>query len=110
MTVAGATPKLSTQKVTDLLGEYFEKTKLEASTKVFPKKAIGPIKMKMDPISPNGKVGIKFNQKVAVPFNFIENQGKTSRLLKEGDEPISLSQIDTKDIFTIFFLLKSAED
>jgi hypothetical protein len=63
MIVPGATPKLPTEKVTDLLDQYYEKTKREASTKVKTKKpsAKGPIKMKMDPISPNGKVGIKFN-------------------------------------------------
>ena len=63
MIVPGATPKLPTETVTNLLDEYYEKTKLEASTKVYPKEASakGPIKLKMDPISPNGKVGIKFN-------------------------------------------------
>ena len=65
MTVAGATPKLPAETVTNLLDEYYENAKLEASTKVFPKKAIkkGPIKMKMDPISPNGKVGIKLTKR-----------------------------------------------
>ena len=62
MTVAGATPKLPTKKLKDLLDEHYKKKKLEDSTKVYPKKASkGPIKMKMDQISPNGKVGIKFN-------------------------------------------------
>ena len=64
MIVPGATPKLPAAKVTNLLDEYYEKTQLEAKTKVYSKNVIaakGPIKMKMDPISPNGKVGIKFN-------------------------------------------------
>jgi hypothetical protein len=44
-----------------------------------------PLKMKVDKITPNGKVGINFNQPVIVPFDFSENQDKTGRRLKSNE-------------------------
>jgi hypothetical protein len=67
-----------------------------------------PIKMKVDKITPNGKVGVNFNQPVIIPFDFVNNQDKTTRRL-DGDT-ISLDQINPLDIFSIFFLLKSSDD
>ena len=101
-----------------MLDKYYEKTKSAvASKKELSKEeskvASMPIKMNIVKITRNGKMRINFNQPVVVPFNFIENQGKTKRLLEgdvNSDQPISLKDIDPKELFSIYYLLKSAED
>ena len=94
----GATPQLSPKKVAGLLDKYYAKTKSAVASKKELSKEESkvksmPIKMNIAKITPNGKMVINFNQPVVVPFNFIENQGKTKRLLEDdenSDQPISL--------------------
>ena len=59
--------------------------------------------MKVDKFTPNGDVGINFNQPINVPFDFVENkEGDIGRLLAEGG--ISVSQINANDMFSVFVL------
>ena len=63
--------------------------------------------MEVDKFSPNGQMDLNFNQKVNVPFNFIENENQTGRLLKGA---ISLSELDPNDLFGVVVFQKSGED
>jgi len=52
----------------------------------------------------NGEVEVNFNQKVNVPYNFVENkdENEKGRLLQEGG--LSVREVNANDIFTVFVL------
>ena len=106
----GETPKISSEDMNNLLDAYVAKQEKQQKDK--PKievKNKKKVAMKVDKFTPNGDVGINFNQPINVPFDFVENkEGDNGRLLAEGG--ISVSQINANDMFSIFVLQKSEED
>jgi hypothetical protein len=80
---------MSKEAMNNLLDNYLAKTKKDQ--KDIPKKDVKTkkVSMKVAKFTPNGEVGLHFNQKVNVPFDFDENKNTTGRLLGEGG--ISLS-------------------
>jgi len=61
-------------------------------------KEIEPIKLKVDRVTADGNVNIKFNQKMIVPFS-----GDSSRSLQES----KLNQLDMNQVFKVSFGLRS---
>ena len=106
----GETPKISSDDMNELLDDYLAKQEVEQKFK--PKievKDKKKVSVKVAKVTPNGDVGMGFNQPVNVPFDFVENKkGDKKRLLEEGG--ISLDQINANDMFDVYVLQKSGEE
>lgn len=97
--------KLSAKEINNLYDKYLDKAAEIADA------SKERLKGKIERVTRNGKIRIKWNHKVKVPAFIKRSEPEQGRLLQEGVPQIGLSEIDvTRDVASFSFVAQGDED